>query len=457
MTRPRWPARPAVAALLAVLLALPGAARPGPGGADPADRFTRADGAQPFARPVPMDEAAQSRFDLGQSFFRVPWVPAPAATTARDGLGPLFTANACAACHPANGSAPVLDKDRAPLRPLVVKLGQPGAHTTLPPAAPGTAPATRRGDPVYGGVLSSTGTARVPAEGRLALDWTDSAVISPDGRTVRLERPAPRLTGLADGPLDAGTVVALRQPPALAGLGLIEAVDDAEILRAADPEDRDGDGISGRPNRIAGRLGRYGWKAAEPGLVDQVANAAAFDMGLTNPLYPEETCTPAQTACRAAPAGRPGPDGGTLDLPQPRLDAIAAYLAGHRAPASPPGTPGEALFAAIGCTACHRDEMTTRDGLAFRPFGDYLLHDMGEGLADGLPEAEATGREFRTSPLWGLGARVRAGHRFLHDARAASPEAAILWHGGEAEAARAAFLTLDPASRDAILTFLETL
>lgn len=424
---------------------------------------TSSAGAAPFAQPLAQpDNAAADRFLLGRSFFSIPWVAAPSATTARDGLGPLFNANTCASCHQANGSAATIDAAGQPLRPLLFKLAQPALHDRrlqiVSPDMPGHG---RVVDPHYGGQIALNATGRVAPEARPRLKMVPQEVRYPDGATLRLEQPIPRLEDMAYGPLADETVIFLRQPPALAGLGLIEAVPAAEILAWEDPEDRDGDGISARANRLPdGRLGRYGWKASEPTLLHQTANAAAADMGLTNSHYPQELCAAGQSACQNAPRGRPSPEGMT-DLPDLRLAAIASYLAGFRAPQperlSPKAEAGAGLFVASGCTACHRPELSTADGRRLRPMSDYLLHDMGPALADGVREHLAEPAEFRTAPLWGLGARLRAGHRFLHDARARTPEEAILWHGGEATAAREAFFTLSPAERAAIVTYLEQL
>ncbi|MBE2278251.1 MAG: c-type cytochrome [Rhodobacteraceae bacterium] len=425
-----------------------------------ADLFTDAAGPRPFAQSLRLEGPALDRFILGRSFFSVPWVQAPSATTARDGLGPHFNANTCASCHRAMGSAATLDPEGRPLRPLVFKLAQPGRHDDRGPV-PEAPFADRVPDPVYGAQIAVNGTSDVAPEAVPRLVVEPLPYRYPDGTAVMLERLHPELSALAYGPLAPDTVIFLRQPPALAGLGLVAAVPEAEILALEDARDRDGDGISGRANRVQGpegpALGRFGWKAATGDLIAQTAHAAAFDMGLTNPVYPQELCPPAQTDCQAAPRGRDTQQG-ALDLPAPRLEAIAAYLAGFRAPLPRMADGrGAALFAETGCTACHRPALTTADGVTLHPLSDYLLHDMGEGLADGIREAAAGPAEFRTAPLWGLGARLRAGHRFLHDARAATPEAAILWHGGEATAARTRFVTLDATDRAALLAYLESL
>jgi CxxC motif-containing protein (DUF1111 family) len=446
-----------------VVIALGGATGSGVQATSVPDWSTDAAGPAPFAQQMRASgDDALDQIMLGRSFFSIPWVAAPAATSARDGLGPLFNANTCASCHNHNGSAQTVDARGQPLRPLLFKLARPEAHDTRMQRDNRETPDHARVvDPAYGSQIAINATGKVRPEARPRLKIEPVAFHYRDGAQVTLERLTPQLDDLAYGPLAADTVIFLRQPPALAGLGLIEAVPDAQIQDWADPDDANGDGISGRVNMMpSGAIGRYGWKAAEPSLQAQIANAAAVDMGLSNSLYPHELCQPAQTACLEAPRGRASPQG-TLDLPDARLDAIAAYLRAFKAPQpirlDTQARHGAALFAATGCTACHRAQLSTQDGRTLHPMSDFLLHDMGPDLADGVREHDAGPSEFRTAPLWGLGARLRAGQRFLHDARARSPEEAILWHGGEATIARETFLSLDPDDRAAILSYLEQL
>jgi CxxC motif-containing protein (DUF1111 family) len=263
------------------------------------------------------------------------------------------------------------------------------------------------------------------------------------------------------------------------GLGLLEAVAAEDILAAADPDDADRDGISGRPNRVwdlaSGqvRLGRFGWKAGEPSIAQQSGLAMAGDIGIGNPTAPAPfgDCTAAEAACRAAPDGN-SPQYAGLEAPQEVMDQIVFYsrhlaVPARRAVNDPAVLAGKRLFYAAGCTGCHRPKLATRRdwevaelaGQLIWPYTDLLLHDMGEGLADGRPEGVASGREWRTAPLWGIGltAEVSGHTQFLHDGRARSLTEAILWHGGEAQAARDAFAALPAAERAALLAFLGSL
>ncbi|MEL7367872.1 MAG: di-heme oxidoredictase family protein, partial [Myxococcota bacterium] len=263
-----------------------------------------------------------------------------------------------------------------------------------------------------------------------------------------------------------------RAPPTLVGLGLLEAVAEETIAARADPDDRDGDGISGRMSRVAAgqQLGRFGWKAQQATLSSQVAAALSEDMGITTRQHPYAGCAPKDKACRGAvdASGRP-------EMTDQDFDRLIAYLRSVAPPAPRPETPssrrGEALFVAAGCEACHRTTLVTPSvvddafphGVAQQriyPFTDLLLHDMGPGLADG----ESTGStaapgEWRTAPLWGLGLlkTVNGTMQLLHDGRARTFEEAILWHGGEAAGAQARYTRLSKAERNDLNAFLQRL
>jgi len=432
-----------------------------------ADEFTNANGVKPFSHPINMTDPEFDQYILGRSFFTIPWVEAPSATTARDGLGPHFSSNTCVSCHNDNGSALTISDTNQPLRTLVFKLTQPSKHSSrwlvdnIDTPMHDNVP-----DPVYGAQVSIRGNGKVKPEAQTRLKIESIPFTYPDGQSLTLTKFLPYLDKLAYGPLAKETVISLRQPPILAGLRLIEQVSNQDILAWEDPFDDNADGISGRANWLNSPqqdekiLGRLNWKASAANIVAQTANAAAHDLGLSNPFFPEELCQPAQTDCLAAPRGD-NTRLGSLDLPMLRLQAIASFIRDHKAPTTvalnTEARQGKQLFEDVGCTSCHRTTLTTREGVEFHPYSDLLLHDMGDALKDGRPEFLATEREYRTAPLWGIGARVRAQHRFLHDARAKTPQEAILWHGGEAEMAKLKFTKLDQAERLALLHFLEQL
>jgi CxxC motif-containing protein (DUF1111 family) len=262
------------------------------------------------------------------------------------------------------------------------------------------------------------------------------------------------------------------------GVGLLEAIDEVDILAWADPQDSNGDGISGRPNLVWSveqqrpMLGRFGWKAGEPSIAQQSAHAFAGDIGISSPLAPDPwgDCTGREDTCRAAPHGAYADK--PYEVTPDMFDLLVFYSRNLAVPARRKVDDklvleGKRLFYESGCATCHRPKYVTRRDPALPeqshqliwPYSDLLLHDMGEGLADGRPEALASGSEWRTPPLWGIGlTSTVSGHtRFLHDGRARNLLEAILWHGGEAEAAKQRVVAMSKAQREALLAFLNSL
>lgn len=410
----------------------------------------------------------RDKFFVGNSGFKRNWVIAPSSTSALDGLGPTFNAISCASCHFKDGrGAPPQTADDAFLG-LLIRLSIPGQDVHGGPLD----------DPGYGGQFNHRSILGVPAEGTSRVTYTEVAGAFADGTPYQLRAPAYELGQLAFGPLASGAMMSPRVAPAMIGLGLLEALDEATIVALADDHDADGDGVSGRPNRVwdvrsqAMRLGRFGWKANTPGIEQQTSAALLGDIGITSPMFPDESCPPAQTACAAAQSG------GTPEIAQDKIDEITYYSLLLAVPArrdfeDPEVLRGKALFAEAGCGGCHASK--TRDGeplvtgelagfpelsgQTIYPYSDLLLHDMGAELADGRPDFVADGREWRTPPLWGIGlVRVVNDHtNFLHDGRARDLTEAILWHGGEAEVAREAFRTMRRDDRAALVRFLESL
>lgn len=423
--------------------------------------FIAADASQPLSQPIEgLDDDGFERFILGRSFFVIPWVAAPSSTTARDGLGPLFNANTCKSCHVDNNAANILSNNGEPLRGLVFKLSQPEKHY-LKPIHQGFV-----ADPTYGAQIAINGVANVVPEAKPALEIKTKTIKLEDGEALQLSQFTPHLEDLAYGPLHQNTRISLRQAPALVGLGLIEKIPAPAIIAQADPADNNNDGISGRVNKVYDKrlkktlLGRFGYKASQPSVLAQTADAAAHDMGLTNPYFVNELCGDAQEACQRAPKGRIS-SLGQLDLPMPRLQAIAFYLQNLKAPKpkklSEQAKKGQEIFTKLGCQQCHRESWQTSDGISFKPYSDFLLHGMGAALSDNRPEYLATASEWRTAPLWGLGFKLRKRKRLLHDGRAASIPEAIVWHGGEAATHAKAYKQLSKIERNYLSVFLESL
>ncbi len=399
-------------------------------------------------------------FMLGRSFFRIPWVEAPSATTARDGLGPLFGANTCLSCHPNNSQGSVYNKNNNISRSMVVRLSIPSNNSKehkLLLKKSGFIP-----EPVYGAQVSLNGTKNVPFEAKLKVLYTNKYVTYKDGQTVILSKPNYSFKDLNYGALHKDTIITVRKAPALVGLGLLEDLSDEEILKNVDEFDKNNDGISGKANMVyslavkSELLGRYTYKASAPTVKQQSAAAFHNDMGLTTTYFPNDNCTKYQTKCLNSPKARDA-----IDVTDFRLYSIDFYLRHLKVPKSKiKEKEGEALFAKLSCTSCHISSFTTKKNMIIKPYSDFLLHDMGEGLSDGRSEFRATKNEWRTTPLWGINSyRKTLGKKpdYLHDGRAKSIEEAILWHGGEALNSRNSFILMDQIKRDKIIKFIGTL
>ncbi len=418
--------------------------------------MTHFDGtSQAFSSPSPdLNPEESDHHQRGDAVFGAKFVTAPNPVQA--GLGPLFNNISCVACHGGDG------RGRPPepgenLASMLFRISGAGedAHGG-PKAMPG-----------FGGQIQTRARFGEIPEAGIDIAYTDSLVAFAEGGTVALRVPRYTLRNPWK-PLAETPMLSPRVAPPVFGLGLLEAVGEADILSRADPDDRNGDGISGRPNHVwdvrakAKVLGRFGWKANNPNLDQQNAGAFSQDMGITNPLFPTENCAGDLPAC----------DTDSLEIDSASLESVSFYIASLAVPGRRDWDDdqvmrGEALFAAAGCAACHLGEMRTgavpgRPGLSrqiIHPYTDLLLHDMGEGLADGRADFEADGREWRTAPLWGIGlTKVVSGHTlFLHDGRARNLMEAVLWHGGEAERSQLAVRQASPADRQALIAFLESL
>ena len=432
-----------------------------------ADAFSQLSGNMPFARE--MD------FKLGNALFRKTWVAAPASTLGSDGLGPLLNARGCQDCHLKDGRGHPPEGPGDGRVSMFLRLSVPGGTAAEIEGWLATQP-----DPVYGGQLQDMAIPGHAAEGQMDIAYTEHPVRLADGQTISLRAPVYTFSNPGYGAPHADLMLSPRVAPQMIGLGLLEAIPAADILSRADPDDRDGDGISGRAQIVPSvehgvpMLGRFGLKGGAPTVREQSAAAFSGDMGLSTPLFPDPwgDCTPAQTACRSAPVGQePGIRDG-LEVDTRSLDLVTFYARNLGVPErrkvdDPQVLLGKQVFHSLNCQACHTPKhvthrLTDQPEQSFQliwPYTDLLLHDMGDGLADNRPEGRATGREWKTPPLWGIGLTKQvSGHSyFLHDGRARSLLEAILWHGGEAQAARDGTTALPTADRDALIAFLESL
>ncbi|MBU3728943.1 MAG: c-type cytochrome [Phycisphaerales bacterium] len=419
-------------------------------------------GSNAFSLPLPGLSVEDRRaFSVGNSLFRDNWVVAPASASGRDGLGPLFNANSCSACHPHDG------RGRPPQSADDVGRGM---VTFVSPQSDDGRP-----HPLYGKQIQDQAIPGARAEARVSLEPTLMHGTYPDGTPWELMRWTVALESPAYG--EFGDVRAsVRIGQQLVGMGLLEAVPDESILAMADPDDRNGDGISGRAHALRHapahgveaprKVGRFGWKASQPTIGAQVVAALHEDMGITSDAHRDEALTARQRESAAHASG------GDPEIDAHRVRRISHYVRALAVPAqrnadSAAGAKGRALFDSLGCAACHTPTLVTGPdspleplrNVTFHPYTDLLLHDMGDGLADNRCDGDASGREWRTPPLWGIGLieTVNGHTRYLHDGRARSLEEAVLWHGGEAERARSAFIHLPSRDRAALLAFLESL
>jgi CxxC motif-containing protein (DUF1111 family) len=428
------------------------------GGAATTRKRVNADSFSQFSANITFEE--ESTFKLGNAIFRKNWVSSPSSTQASDGLGPLFNARACQSCHLKDGRGHP-PEGKADATSMFLRLARE-AETEEEKQA-----------------VAAHHVPGLVSEGRMRIDYEEVPVTLDDGTVVSLRKPAYSVENLGYGPLDARTTLSPRIANPMIGLGLVEQIHPADILANADPDDADGDGISGRASIVRDTLtgeltlGRFGWKAQTATIRQQSADALAGDIGISSPEVPHHwgDCTPAQQACLDMPTGVQ-PRLGDTEAPEPIMDLVTFYSQNLAVPArrnldKPDVLAGKQAFYDMGCASCHTPKFVTRRDApnkahAFQliwPYSDFLLHDMGEGLADGQQVGVADGYEWRTPPLWGIGLTQRVNNHtfFLHDGRARNLTEAIVWHGGEAQSARDNFAAASAEEREALIKFLESL
>lgn len=418
------------------------------------------------ANNMPMLE--RLNFSVGNSFFRNPWVIAPATTTARDGLGPLFNTNACQNCHIKDGRGIPRDEPGTTNNvSMLVRISMPEEYASSAKQLTqlGSVPV-----PHYGLQIQDFALSPVPAEAQVQVDYHYFPVELSDGEVVELRRPRLSLSHPGYGDFPDELQISARIAPPMIGLGLLQAIPEDALLQL-EHDSRHRKHTTGKLNRVWDHtaqktvIGRFGWKAGQPNLTQQNAMAFHEDLGITSTLFADPPCQPTQTVCLQAA------NGGEPELRVNIQDQVDFYTANLAVPAMrgvdhPEVRRGAEIFSSIGCDSCHKPHWKTGPSempwLAHQdiyPYTDLMLHDMGDGLADNRAEFEANGREWRTPPLWGIGlTETVVGHAFfLHDGRARSLREAILWHGGEAERSRETFMSINKTDRQALLTFLKSL
>jgi CxxC motif-containing protein (DUF1111 family) len=418
----------------------------------------------------------QTDFFVGNSFFKKNWVEAPASTSARNGLGPHFIARSCGGCHllDGRGAPPPARNGVSVEQPvgLLLRLSIPGDGGKNGVVS----------EPRYGGQLNNRAIQGVKPEGDVRIRYETIEGHFADGERYTLRKPTYTIANPAYGPLHPRTLISPRVAPQVIGLGLLEAIRSEDILANAERQAQAGNGISGRPNRVWDAyaqdwvIGRFGWKANVGSVAHQDAGAFVGDIGITSQRFTSDGCTDVQKDCLGAvareSAWRRGRGEGRTDIDERTLDKVIFYTRTIAVPArrdwqSPDVLRGKRVFHETGCASCHVPQYRTGTLAGFpelsnqviRPYTDLLLHDMGEGLADGRPDFAADGREWRTPPLWGIGLiEAVNGHTYyMHDGRAHDLMEAVLWHGGEADGAKRRVLRLDKADRAALIRFLQSL
>lgn len=398
----------------------------------------------------------ENDFVIGNSFFRSNWTTAPATATARDGLGPIFNASSCGGCHPKDGRGIPPGNYGEPLNGLLIRLS--GVNG--------------KDEPVYGGQLQDKAILGAKPEAKVKIKYEDISGQYEDGTSWSLRKPVYEFTEWAYGPVESGFLFSPRVGNQLPGMGLLEAISETDIRANTDENDFNADGISGRANEVWSEtqqrimLGRFGWKANQPNLLEQTAGAFNGDIGITSNIFPNDHVTDAQQELKSLP------NGGSPEISDENLRQVVFYLQTLQVPArrdfrKEVVLKGKKLFSELECIKCHISEFTTDNthpievlrNQKIRPYTDLLLHDMGPELADGRPDHLANGSEWRTPPLWGIGMiQTVNGHQFLlHDGRARNIEEAILWHNGEAVRSQKAFLKLSKTDRENLIAFVESL
>ncbi|MGK0239266.1 MAG: CxxC motif-containing protein (DUF1111 family) [Candidatus Pelagisphaera sp.] len=429
-----------------------------PGGATTSFEHSRESFTQPASN---LDPRSFAQFFSGDTIFNTNWVNAASVVNGRDGLGPLFNTRSCSACHFKDGRGLPPEKGEIP-NGLLIRISLPGSDENAAP----------RAHPIYGNQISVRALPGLLPEATIEISYKEIVGNYPDGSEYRIQQPEYRIDNWGYGEPDSSLLTSPRVAPSVFGLGLLDAIPNEIILAQADPNDYNGDGISGRPNWVKSpskgdrQLGKYGWKANKATIEDQTAGAFQGDLGITSTLFPGENHSPTQADSLAFPSG------GSPELIARDLEDIVFYLktlapSASRFKDDSAYSTGHRLFTQSQCSSCHTPDFETGSqneihALANQriyPYTDLLLHDMGDQLADNRPDFEANGNEWRTPPLWGLGLtqKVNGHSRLLHDGRARNTEEAILWHGGEAESSKQTFMKLSANQRKILIDFVEAL
>ena len=418
-----------------------------------------------------LEEHMRINFLVGNALFERMWEDSSISKNiAKDGLGPFFSARSCESCHINDGRGHIPLTNKEDKISVVIQISQNIEQSNDY--------IKNIDDDTYGGQISEFSVKDVLKEADIIIDYKYSLEMYEDGRVVELRRPIIKIDNLNYGEFNESTTFSARIAQPMIGLGLIEHISDQSLLMNEDIDDTNKDGVSGKANKVWDiqkeklAIGRFGWKSAQPSVYQQTADAFYHDMGLSNKLYSNPfNCTSKQEECTKAISGN-SEEYDDLEVSSDQLDLVTFYSSQLGVPArrsinAENVKKGKEIFFALNCNSCHVESFTTGDSGSHAnlnnqiiyPYSDFLLHDMGESLSDGVSEFLAQGSEWRTPPLWGIGLTniVSEEYGYLHDGRARTIEEAILWHGGEANEIIQNYKKLKKYEVNQLLSFINSL
>ena len=418
-----------------------------------------------------LEEHMRINFLVGNALFERMWEDSSISKNiAQDGLGPFFSARSCESCHINDGRGHIPLTNKEDKISVVIQISQNIEQSNDY--------IKNIEDDIYGGQISEFAVKDVLKEADIIIDYKYSLEMYEDGRVVELRRPIIKIDNLNYGDFNESTTFSARIAQPMIGLGLIEHIGDQSLLMNEDIDDTNNDGVSGKANKVWDiqreklAIGRFGWKAAQPSVYQQTADAFYHDMGLSNKLYSNPfNCTSKQEECAKAISGN-SEEYDDREVSNDQLDLVTFYSSQLGVPVRRNITAenvkkGKEIFFALNCNSCHVESFTTGDSgphvnlnnQIIYPYSDFLLHDMGESLSDGVSEFLAQGSEWRTPPLWGIGLTniVSDEYGYLHDGRARTIEEAILWHGGEAKEIIQNYKKLKKSEVNQLLSFINSL
>ena len=418
-----------------------------------------------------LEEHMRINFLVGNALFERMWEDSSISKNiAKDGLGPFFSARSCESCHINDGRGHIPLTNKEDKISVVIQISQNIEQSNDY--------IKNIDDDTYGGQISEFAVKDVLKEADIIIDYKYSLEMYEDGRVVELRRPIIKIDNLNYGEFNESTTFSARIAQPMIGLGLIEHISDQSLLMNEDIDDTNKDGVSGKANKVWDiqkeklAIGRFGWKAAQPSVYQQTADAFYHDMGLSNKLYSNPfNCTSKQEECTKAISGN-SEEYDDLEVSSDQLDLVTFYSSQLGVPVrrsinAENVKKGKEIFFALNCNSCHVESFTTGDSGShvnlnnqiIYPYSDFLLHDMGESLSDGVSEFLALGSEWRTPPLWGIGLTniVSDEYGYLHDGRARTIEEAILWHGGEAKEIIQNYKKLKKNEVNQLLSFINSL